>query len=72
MLRGYYKHSISRYQKQEDAKVIIMGRVSRQERRIPLTPMGVLAPGSSHARPSAQPPINVSGTFPAHMSAESK
>ena len=24
---------------------------------IPLTPMGVLAPGSAHARPSAQPPI---------------
>jgi hypothetical protein len=37
----------------------------------PLTPMGVLAPRSAHARPSAQPPINVSGNFPAHMSAES-
>ena len=33
--------------------------------------MGVLAPWSAHARPSAQPPINVSGNFPAHMSAES-
>jgi hypothetical protein len=31
--------------------------------------MGVLAPGSAHARPSAQPPIDVSGNFPAHMSA---
>ena len=33
--------------------------------------MGVLAPGSAHARPSAQPPINMSGNFPAHVSAES-
>jgi hypothetical protein len=30
--------------------------------------MGILAPGSAHARPSAQPPINMSGNFPAHMS----
>ena len=28
-----------------------------------LTPMGVLAPGSAHARPSAQPPIDMSGIF---------
>ena len=33
--------------------------------------MGVLAPGSAHARPSARPPIDTSGNFPAHMSAES-
>ena len=33
--------------------------------------MGVLTPGSAHARPSAQPPIDVSGNFPAHLSAES-
>ena len=39
--------------------------------QIPLARMGVLAPGSAHARPSAQPPINTSGNFPAHMSAES-
>ena len=37
----------------------------------PLAPMGVLAPGSAHARPSARPPIDTSGNFPAHMSAES-
>ena len=36
-----------------------------------LTPMGVLTPRSAHARPSAQPSINMSGNFPAHMSAES-
>ena len=39
--------------------------------KFPLTPMGVLAPGSAHARPSAQPPIDMSGNFPAHVSAES-
>ena len=38
----------------------------------PLTPMGVLAPGSAHARPSAQPPIDVSGNFSAHVSAVCK
>ena len=34
----------------------------------PLVPMGVLAPRSAHARPSAQPPIDMSGNFLAHMS----
>ena len=37
----------------------------------PLMPMGVLAPGSAHARPSTQPPIDVSEIFPARVSAES-
>ena len=36
----------------------------------PLAPMGVLAPGSAHARPSARPPIDTSGNFSAHVSAE--
>ena len=36
---------------------------------IPLAPMGVLAPGSAHARPSTRPPIDTSGNFPAHVSA---
>ena len=36
-----------------------------------LTLMGVLAPGSAYARPSARPPIETSGNFPAHVSAES-
>ena len=31
--------------------------------------MGVLAPVSAHARPSPQTPIDVSGNFPAHVSA---
>ena len=33
--------------------------------------MGVLAPVSAHAGPSAQPPIGTSGNFPARVSAES-
>ena len=37
--------------------------------KFPLAPMGVLTPGSAHARPSAQPPIDMSGNFPAHVSA---
>ena len=40
-------------------------------KQCPLTPMGVLALGSSHAKPSTQPPIDMSGNFPAHVSAES-
>ena len=43
-------------------------RISIIFQKFPLTPMGVLAPGSAHARPSAQPPIDVSGNFPAHVS----
>ena len=37
-----------------------------------LTPMGVLAPGSAHARPSAWPPIDMSGNFSAHMGLKSQ
>ena len=40
--------------------------------KFPLTPMGVLAPGSAHARPSAQPPIVMSGNFSPLVSPESK
>ena len=32
--------------------------------------MGVLAPVSAHVGHSAQPPIDASGNFPAHVSAE--
>ena len=39
--------------------------------KFPLAPMGVLAPVSAHAGPSAQPPIGTSRNFPARMSAES-
>ena len=39
-------------------------------KKFPLAPMGVLAPGSAHARPSAQPPINTSRNFSAHLSAK--
>ena len=37
----------------------------------PLALMGVLAPGSAHAWPSTQPPIDTSGNFSAHMFAKS-
>ena len=40
-----------------------------EEEKFPLAPMGVLAPGSAHARPSARPPIDTSGNFPANVSA---
>ena len=40
--------------------------------KFPLAPMGVLAPGSAHARPSARPPIDTSGNFSAHMSGGGK
>ena len=35
--------------------------------KFPLAPMGVLAPGSAHSRPSARPPIDTSGNFSAHI-----
>ena len=44
---------------------------SPKKGRIPLAPMGVLAPVSAHAGPSTQPPIVTSGFFPPHVSAES-
>ena len=34
-----------------------------KEIEIPLTPMGVLAPGSAQARPAARPPVDVSEIF---------
>ena len=37
----------------------------------PLTPIGVLALGSAHARPSTRPLINKSGILLAHVSAKS-
>jgi hypothetical protein len=40
-------------------------------KKFPLWPMGVLDPGSEHARPSGWAPIDTSGNFPAHVSAES-
>ena len=39
--------------------------------KFPLAPMGVLGPGSAHARPSAQPLIDTSGNFPVHVFAKS-
>jgi hypothetical protein len=42
----------------------------QQNGQFPLAPVGVLAPGSAHARPSAQPPIDTSGNFSVQVSAE--
>ena len=39
--------------------------------KIPLAPMGVLAPRLRTLDGSARPPINMSGNFTAHVSAES-
>ena len=36
--------------------------------KIPLAPMGALAPGSAHARPSTQAPVITSGKYPLHIS----
>ena len=44
--------------------------MKNNEKKIPLATMGVLAPGSAHARHSTQPPINASRNFPARMSPE--
>ena len=47
----------------------LMDKNTRQNRlKFPIAPMGVLAPGSAHARPSAQPPIDTSGNFSAQVS----
>ena len=40
----------------------------QEEEKFPLAPMGVLAPGSANTRPSAQPPVDSSGNFSAHVS----
>ena len=53
-----------RYQEQEIKK----RKKINYLKKIPLAPMGVLAPGSAHASPSARPPIDTSGNFPAHVS----
>jgi hypothetical protein len=41
---------------------------NNKEKEFPLAPMGVLADGSAHSRPSAQPPIDTRGIFSAQVS----
>ena len=41
---------------------------SNNTNKIPLAPMGVLAPGSAHSRPSAQPSIDNRGNFSKQVS----
>jgi hypothetical protein len=42
---------------------VILGTHHDSIHKFPLAPMGALAPGSSHARPSAQAPIKTSEIF---------
>ena len=51
-------------------KSVARKEIFQKVKEIPLTPMGVLAPVSAHVGLSTQPPIDVSGNFPAHSSAE--
>ena len=44
------------------------GIVDMCAKKNPLAPMGVLAPGSAHARPSPQPPTDTGGNFSAQVS----
>ena len=55
------------------AGFIQCSKIKQNLQKFQLAPMGVLvlAHGSAHARPSAQPPIDTSGYFPANVSAES-
>ena len=55
----------------KDYNELLKGDNTNEEvKKFPLAPMGVLAPVSAHAGPSAQPPIGTSGNFPARVSAE--
>ena len=53
-----FKHPTMNMQNQNEKKDIF-----------PLASMGALDPGSAHARPSVQPPIDTSGNLSAHVSA---
>ena len=64
---NFFAHFVKYFKLDEMPHVCIKLKLNKY----PLAPMGVLAPGSAHAIPSAQPPIDTSGKFPAHMSAES-
>ena len=44
--------------------------LEEEREQFPLTPMGVLAPRSEHARPSARPPVSISRKFMAQVSAK--
>ena len=54
---------------EEEKEEDVGGKVSKRGRKkkFPLAPMGVLAPGSAHARPSAQPPSTLAEIFGARV-----
>jgi hypothetical protein len=55
----------------DNPSVVLNSGGKKRKEKISASEMGVLAPGPVHARPSARPPIDTSGNFPAHTSAES-
>ena len=60
------------YQRRENLLIFVLLSQGHMDfKKFPLAPMGVHAPVSAHAGPSAQPPIGTSGNFPARVSAES-
>ena len=63
-----YKQKMDTAAQSVQALIIANDGLILDKEKFPLTTMGVLAPGSAHARPSAQPPIDVSGNFPPHVS----
>ena len=59
---------LEKQRKEYENKLEHLKNIKKEKGKFPLAPMGVLAPGSAHARPSAQPPVNTSGNLSAHMS----
>ena len=68
---GHELHQVGTMEHDAKVKRAIFIKTGQISENIPLAPMGVLAPVSAHAGPSAQPPIVTSGNFPARVSAES-
>ena len=64
-------HNLSSVLNSSASIKLVTEAVLEVHRKFPLAPMGVLAPVSADAGPSAQPPIGTSGNFPARVSAES-
>ena len=44
-------------------RILALDLDQAKQYKFPVAPMGVLAPGSAHARPSARPPITTSGNL---------
>ena len=66
--KEYYVTRIIFISKEQIKALLTEKQIHKTKTKNTLAPMGVLAPGSAHARPSARPPIDTSGNFLAHMS----